>query len=383
MKKKKKKIQLLFLKISLIFLNFIYVFIKMFPIQNKITFISRESDNLTMDFLLLKEKLEKDLSDYKLVFLTKKIKPGLYNKIAYVFHMLIQMYNIATSKVVITDTYCISISVLKHKKSVKFIQTWHALGLLKKAGFSILDKIEGSDSSLSNVMKMHKNYDLILSSSKECIPYLCEVFNYDKSYFRVAPLPRLDMIKSDDFVKQNRIEILGKYNILSNKKNILYAPTFRSDETELKNKIKELIKKLDYNKYNLVIKLHPLSDIGFLNNNSNPQVICDDSFSTLEMLSIADYVISDYSSIIYEAGIMQKRLYFYAFDKKEYMKNRSFFINYDKDLPQINYENIDELLKSLETEKYDFKKNKQFINRYILMDGNATERIINIIKELL
>ena len=41
------------------------------------------------------------------------------------------------------------------------------------------------------------------------------------------------------------------------------------------------------------------------------------------MLHIADYVITDYSCILYEAGFMGKPLYFYAFDYDSYNKNRS------------------------------------------------------------
>ena len=140
-------------KVFKLLLNVIYLFFKLFRRRKQITLISRESNEITLDFLLLKNELEKELKDYKIVVLCKMID----NKFLYMFHILKQMYHISRSKVVILDTFCIPISVLKHKKGLEVIQIWHALGLMKKAGYAILDKDEGRDSKESKLFNMHKN----------------------------------------------------------------------------------------------------------------------------------------------------------------------------------------------------------------------------------
>ena len=89
-----------------IIMNIIYFFIKLFPTKNKITMISRESNKEIIDFKLLREEIEKR-NDFKVVVLCKKLEGNIFNKIGYFFHMFRQMYHIATSKVVILDTYCI------------------------------------------------------------------------------------------------------------------------------------------------------------------------------------------------------------------------------------------------------------------------------------
>lgn len=85
-----------------------------------------QSNNLSLDFKLLKEQIEKSDSNIKLVFLCKKMKSSLTKKreyIDYVFNLIgyifKAMYYLATSKVCITESYCVPISVLKHKKSLK------------------------------------------------------------------------------------------------------------------------------------------------------------------------------------------------------------------------------------------------------------------------
>ena len=125
-------------------LRVVYFFIKIFPTRNKVVFLSRQSDKPSIDFNLLSKELKKQNKNVKIVMLTKRIGKGICGKLEYAFHMWIQMYHVATSKVAIIDGYQIVISVLKHKKKLKVIQIWHALGSLKKFGYSIADKEEGS-----------------------------------------------------------------------------------------------------------------------------------------------------------------------------------------------------------------------------------------------
>jgi len=109
------------LNIYKFFLNFVYFFIKLLKTRNQITLISRQSNTASLDFNLLSKELIHELKDYKIVVLCKKIDSGLINKIKYVFYIFKLMVNISRSKVVILDSYCIPISLLKHKKSLTVI----------------------------------------------------------------------------------------------------------------------------------------------------------------------------------------------------------------------------------------------------------------------
>ena len=113
-------------------MNFIYKFFKLLKTRNKITFISRQSNKIGIDFKLLIEEIKRQSPDTKTVVLNKELNKSIISKILYFFHMFVQMYHISTSKVIILDGYCIMISILKHKKDLKVIQIWHALGSLKK-----------------------------------------------------------------------------------------------------------------------------------------------------------------------------------------------------------------------------------------------------------
>jgi len=366
------------LNIYKFFLNFVYFFIKLLKTRNQITLISRQSNTASLDFNLLSKELIHELKDYKIVVLCKKIDSGLINKIKYVFYIFKLMVNISRSKVVILDSYCIPISLLKHKKSLTVIQIWHAIGLLKKAGYSILNKEEGSSFKISKTLCMHKNYDYILASSKSCIDSFTEVFSCDKNIVIPIPLPRVDLLLDRNFMKEKKAELFSKYDELKNKKNILYAPTFRKDEEEMQIYLDKLISSVDFEKYNLIVKLHPLSKLII----SNKKVYTLKEYSTFDTIFISDYVISDYSSIIYEAGILNKPLYFYAFDLDSYDVKRGFFIDYINEVPGIITDNPEEIINLIDNNIYDYKKLNKFVSKYVdLTNKNNTKKIVKLIKQ--
>ena len=140
------------LSIAKIALKFIYFFIKLFTkTENKVTMLSRQSNNINIDFKLINEELENCIKSdnnkesLQIKILCKKIPDNFLGKISYCFYMLKCLYHIATSKVCIVDGYDISICVLKHKKGLKIVQIWHAMGAIKKFGYQVLDKGEGSN----------------------------------------------------------------------------------------------------------------------------------------------------------------------------------------------------------------------------------------------
>ena len=359
-----------------IFMNFIYFFIKLFPTKNKITMISRESNSEVLDFRLLREEIERR-NDFQVVVLCKKLEGNFFNKIGYLFHMFKQMYHIATSKIVVLDTYCICISILKHKKSLKVVQIWHSMGTMKKFGYSAMGLEEGRSEKVSNLMNMHKNYDYIFASSEAYKDHLAKGFNYDEKYIYTFPLPRYDLLISKEYDKECKKKIYSKYKRLKKKENILYCPTFRKNNNSLENALKELIDAVDYSKYNLIIKLHPLDETYI--DIDNDSVIFDTTFSTSDMLCVSDYVISDYSCVIYEAAVKNIPIHFYNYDYDEYETRRGLAIDYYKELPGVISSSPREIINGIKYTEKDMEKLVKFSNKYVKPTKSATGDIVEFL----
>ena len=348
-------------------LNFLFAGMKLMPVKNKITYISRQMDSVPLDFQLTIEEFKKQDDSYTHVVLAKTIPKGIVGKLAYCFHILIQMYHIATSKIVILDTYCIAVSLLKQRKSLIVIQMWHALGAFKKFGYSILDQKEGSSSKVAKMMKMHENYTYVLASSKYVVPYFAEAFHVEEEKVKVFPLPKTDLLINEAIHKEIVDKIWKKYPNLSETRNkvVVYAPTFRKElqaKEQMQEAVDELIRVFDFEGCELVIKKHPLSEFEV----NDERVIMDYMFSTLEFLHVADVVITDYSAVLFEALMMTKPIHFYAFDKESYMKNRDFYISYETEMPGKIAVEANELLKNIENGALEQQKIVEYRDKMIV-----------------
>jgi len=305
------KIKVIIINLWKLINNFIYTFYKLLRTKNKVTFISRQTNGKSLDFDLLIEEIKKQDSNIEIVVLNKMIEKNILEKIKYAFYIYYQMYHIATSKTVVLDGYCIPICTLKHKKNLKVIQIWHALGALKKFGYSILDKKEGSKTDIAVTMNMHRNYTYILTSSEFAKPFFMEAFNAKEEQMRVIPLPRVEFLKSNTHKERIDKKFYSYYSILEkdNKKKILYVPTFRRNTEENFEKIIDLV---DYKKFDLIIKSH--DDTEIVCHSNDEKYSEKTNFSGMELLHVADYVITDYSAIAFEAAVANKPIYFYNYD---------------------------------------------------------------------
>jgi len=325
------------------FLDIVYFFMKLAPRKDKVVFISRQSDVPGPNFTLVAAALAADHPGIQVVMMCRMIRPGLKAKLGYIGEMFAQMRQMADARVVVLDTYCITVSCLHHRKGLKVIQMWHALGCFKKFGCSILDRPGGSSSKLAQAMRMHRNYDYVFVSAPVCKPFFAQAFATDIARMVVQPLPIVDQLTDPGYIRATREKVLTAHPQLKDKPVVLYAPTFRKDEAGLAQAVTALCRRFDYRRYNLVIKPHPLSKITF----DESQVITDPAFSTQQFACAADLVITDYSAVVYEIALLGKPMVFYAFDKADYADARDFYIDYDKQMPGPICQNLDGLLKVL------------------------------------
>ena len=361
------------------FLNFIFLFFKLLPVRNKITFLSRQSDEVSSDMKMLADEMKRQDPAVQIVFLCRRIPAGFMGKLGYFGHLFQQMHQIATSKIVILDSYCMGVSLLRQRSSLLVVQIWHALGALKKFGYSILDEGEGHSRAVSEAMNMHRHYDMIISSSARCAPHFAEAFGYDTDHVKIASLPRVDLLTDQNHQEITQRKILRKYPDLMKKETIVYAPTFRKESRYNEEALEKLIQVVDLKKYNLVIKAHPLMDVGHYAHQAG--ILYDKEFTTIEMFTAADYVVVDYSAVIYEAALMKKPLFFYVYDMEEYQDNRDFYIDYQSEMPGVVSADAREIIAAIGDKHYDLKRVESFAQKYVEIQRNCTKDLVEKIWE--
>lgn len=325
-------------------MSFFYSFYKKRKTENKIAFISRQSETPSLDFRYLINEIKTVYPQYEVVVLCKMIPDSIGGKIKYIGEMFRQMKALATSKVVVLDGYCILASMLNHKPELKIIQLWHALGAFKRFGKSILDKEGGKSSETAEAFKMHNNYSLIAASGDKCVPHFAEAFGQPEEKFIPIGIPRMDYLTDESETERLKNNVLAKYPILDNgKKNILYVPTFRDtqeDTDALRKAEQELVNRVNYSEYNLIVKRHVVDtnkELIYVDSRMN----CTESenFTGMDFMSVADFVVTDYSSVIYEALLKNLPVYIYCFDSDKYIDERGFYIDFWRDIPALYSKN--------------------------------------------
>jgi len=347
-------------------LGLLYAPLKLLPTQRKVVLISREHPEEPADFADLRAAIRAQDPTVRVVSMVRMVPPGIPGKIRYSLHMLAQLYQVATARVLIVDTYSIVASVLRHKDELTIVQIWHALGAFKKFGLSILGQEEGRDARLAAAMRMHEGYDVVLTSAEECRPAYADAFGTDGSKVVVAPLPRVDRLRDPARAAQTRERIYARHPHLRDRKVAVFAPTFRLDGTVTVD-AGALSTALAAIGVHTVVKLHPLMHGRF-----GSDVDTADGFSTQEMLLIADLFITDYSSALYEAAVVGVPSYFLVPDLDEYLASRDFYLDYRHDLPGPIVRTVDELAAAVEAQGSTVDDAAAFARRWVQVPGDPS-----------
>jgi len=353
-------------------LKILYAPIKLFKTKNRIVYLSRQSNKKSVDMILLESALKSELPDYEQVFRLRMIPDGLGEKIKYCIGVIGDMYYLATSKAAILDTYSITVSCLRHKKDLKVIQMWHALGAVKKFGLQSVGTKEGRDEKVSKAMCMHKNYDFILAPSKATAKFYMEAFGCTADKIKICSLPRVDEILTDSgtasrFFKENPA--------LTDKKLVLYLPTFRDREAYAVSQLKaEFAEGME--NYHLIVSTHPL----FSKVKRDERFSYNGAFSSIELMKVADIIITDYSACAFEASVLMKPLYFFVPDYSNYVEERGTNIDIKAELPASTFEDAQELCTAIKNDNYDLNSLFAFKSKYVEnTDVNNTQIIAKFI----
>ncbi len=283
---------------------------------------------------------------------------------------------LATAKYLVNDTTFLP--YFNKRKEQIYINTWHGTPF-KKLGNDI------ENSSFSENKNVQKN---LITSDKLALPNeftakkligsndLIGILNSEISFTGNA---RMDLT-----INSNKEEIYSKYDLNSNKKLVLYAPTYKTNFNykgndyilELINERNEIQNQLG-DGYIVYIKTHYL-----ITQNKVNDYFIPNWYDANELLSVVDILITDYSSIFFDFLPLRKPIYFYMKDEEDYSFERGLYFEIEELPGSISY-NMKDLLKNLNIPITDYLNSykiniENFISKYCRYDdGNSSYRTVN------
>jgi CDP-glycerol glycerophosphotransferase len=294
------------------------------------------------------------------------------------------LYELCTSKVLITNFRTTDLFV--KRKAQYYIQTWHSSLRLKQIEKDAEDNLPPSYVQMAK--KDSEKCDLLLSGCNYSTEIFKRAFWYDGEIFKYGT-PRNDSLVHANI--DQRLSTLSKLNIPETCKIALYAPTFRKDKNlDVYNidfaKVKEELAKKFGGEWIFLVKLHP--HLMSMSNQitANGQVIDVTQYDdTQELLCITDFLISDYSSLVFDYSVTKKTCFLYVPDLEDYIQNERGLYFDLKELPFTRVLSNEELMRKIQS--YDEKVYKRELESFLAKigsyeDGNAAKNLVSRLEEI-
>lgn len=356
------------------------------PVRARILFATAHGSALAGNLAMLREALVRRGFGAAVSELVRA-EPGggIRGRIALLRQGVAAGYEIATSRVVVVDDYFFPLYVVTPRPGTIVIQVWHACGAFKKFGYSVADKTFGADARLLRHVRIHANYDVCLVSSMAVAPHYAEAFGQPLGRFRAdLGIPRTDVLFGAERIERVVAVIRHRYALPADKRVILYAPTFRGESVGSAradglpgwHRLRDALAA----DHVLLVRLHPFIRDALVIDRDLDGFVTDvsDHPDINELLHVADVLVTDYSSVIFEFALLGRPMVFFAPDLAAYERERGFYFDYRSGVPGPVVESDEALVAAIRDPAPDLERVRVFAQRsFDVADGGATDRVVD------
>lgn len=324
----------------------------------------------------------------------KNIKIIPYNSLKYFYYQM-------TSKVIVANipTPC----YVPKRKNQFMIDTWHGGGAYKRCGIATPKQdalsrnsksfIKTTDSSDNARWERYKAYynaldtDLFMTSCKRHTEVMYESQLLPRETYCEIGMPRNDIFFSDYSALAEKAR--RKLGINSDKKVILFAPTYRGNVKDQQfemnldiNMCLDAAKQRWGGEWVFVYRMH-IHSSSLVKEEILTNAINASKYDEMqELLCLADVFITDYSSSQWDFALTKKPAFLFTPDLEYYLhEDRGFYVPIeDWAFPYAKTnEELADLIKHFDETKHSAKVQKHLDLLQSCECGNATDKICEII----
>lgn len=257
------------------------------------------------------------------------------------------------------------------RKDTTVVQLWHSCGLMKKVG------VDSPEDSNAMMKTQYRNTDVFTASSDVVSDVLSKALLIPRENFSTAGVGRMDLLYRKDRVRSLRKYFYKTYPQYRGKKLLLWAPTFRGGVhygfLDGKEEILRLQKELA-DTHVIIVKTHRFA--------KSKDIDSDVKLTAEQLLTFADGLITDYSSIYFDYLYFRRPVILFAPDLESYEEQRGIYPKYE-DTPGYIARNEDQLRQAILTmdtwanEDYLAAQNKMWAEQMDYCDGRSTEKLLD------
>ena len=317
--------------------------------------------------------------------LASRHEPGVAGRVRAIVLAARAGYLLAAARAFVVDDYFFPMYVITPRPGTVRLQVWHAAGAFKKFGYSVLDRSFGADEAFVRRVAIHGNYSLALVSSMSVAPHYAEAFGQPIGIFSSRyGLPRTDLFADPDRRARAVARLRERYGLPDGRRIVLYAPTFRGDSVGQAryDDLLDLRAMHDVlgDDHAVLLKLHPFVRDALTIDPELASFAIDASADPdlNELMLVADLLVTDYSSAIYEFALLGRPIAFLAPDGDAYREERGFYLDFPSDLPGPVFETTPDLAAAIRADAFDLERVRAFAAAsFDVVDGRSTARIVD------
>ena len=287
----------------------------------EVVFLSRRTDSPSYDY----EQLARAFSErgWRVTMHLKKVTGA--TMVPYAFHVLDEIKLLGRCKIAVLDRYdpvvclldfecegagnspeaCAASGTacnLEFPSKPVILQMWHAFGAFKKFGYQSVDTPEGHSAEFTSSFRIHRNYSWVMCSGAGVRAQFAEAFSCPVERVVALDRPEYDELAALREQREAAASPEGPFTVLM-------APTLRINK-DSQHPFKDLYRARENfeERVDAQVKwsFHPLEEgLPAPGNVSGELLSCD-------------CVVTDYSSIVYEAYLLGVPVVFYVPDIESY-----------------------------------------------------------------
>lgn len=280
------------------------------------------------------------------------------------------------------------LSIPKREETV-LLETWHGTPL-KRLAFDLNDVVGGVSNYKDKFYRQKEAWDYLLSDNPFSTEKFQSCFMYPKEKILEYGYPANDPLYAPDRDERAK-KIKEKLGIPTEKKVIMYAPTWRDDnyyeigqfKFDLDLDVNRLEKEFG-DEYVIVLRLHYLVVEALDMSKYSDFVVNGSSYDDVtDLYLITDILITDYSSVFFDFANLKRPVLYYTYDLERYRDVlHGFYLSMEEELPGpmlLTNDEVVDAIRNIDKIEEQYKdRYEQFYNRFCCIDdGHATERVVN------
>lgn len=222
-------------------------------------------------------------------------------------------------------------SEIRKRKGQFYLQTWHGMVALKRIERDVEAQL--GRQYVADAKHDAQMTDLMLSGCDFFTGLCRRSFWYDGPVLECGS-PRLDVLFSQ--TQEENLRVKQALGISPEQRVVLYAPTFRADGNtdcylQSFEAVLDALEAKTGASWVWAVRLHPnvAGKAGAIPN--SPRAVNATDWPDLySLLPAVDLVISDYSSVMFDAALIRKPVFLYATDAQDYAGDRGFYFDLEE-----------------------------------------------------